>query len=105
MALTGPVPMRGGILGSVLTVAGLLAGAAQAQDVKVQVTYLRVEEPPAVVLSNLDPIPEDRGIAGAQLGALAFQVAERPVGVVRLPLETFTEPLVESLGIHGVILQ
>ncbi len=68
MALTGPVPMRGGILGSVLTVAGLLAGAAQAQDVKVQVTYLRVEEPPAVVLSNLDPIPEDRGIAGAQLG-------------------------------------
>jgi ABC transporter substrate binding protein (PQQ-dependent alcohol dehydrogenase system) len=43
------------------------AGAARADEV-LNVTYLRLETPPAPVLSNLDPIPEDDGIAGAELG-------------------------------------
>lgn len=39
-----------------------LAGTA------VPVTYLREAAPPRVVLSNLDPVPEDLGLAGARLG-------------------------------------
>lgn len=36
-------------------------------QVRVDVTYLHYATPPPPVLSNLDPIPEDRGTAGAQL--------------------------------------
>ncbi len=43
------------------------AGTARAESV-LNVTYLRLEVPPAPVLSNLDPIPADEGIAGAELG-------------------------------------
>ena len=39
-----------------------LAGTA------VPVTYLREVAPPRAVLSNLDPVPEDLGLAGARLG-------------------------------------
>ncbi len=51
----------------VLAALALTAGAAQA-EVAISVTYLQqeVERPP--VLSNLDPIPEDVGMAGAELG-------------------------------------
>lgn len=46
----------------------LLAAPAAAETLAVSAAYLRlqVERPP--VLSNLDPIPEDEGIAGARLG-------------------------------------
>ncbi|SPF81700.1 ABC transporter substrate-binding protein [Pseudoprimorskyibacter insulae] len=50
---------------------GLLFTIAQtvhADGLVLNVGYLRLEEPPRPVLSNLDPIPEDRGIAGAALG-------------------------------------
>jgi ABC transporter substrate binding protein (PQQ-dependent alcohol dehydrogenase system) len=48
---------------------GLLAVAAPcAAETALNVTYLRLETPPVPVLSNLDPIPEDDGIAGARLG-------------------------------------
>ncbi|SMX32770.1 ABC transporter substrate-binding protein [Maliponia aquimaris] len=71
---------------------GLAAGAAVA-DVSVTVHYLRqlVDLPP--VLSNLDPVPDDLGLAGAQLGlndntttgrflgqGYALEVTEVPVG-------------------------
>lgn len=47
----------------------LLALAAPcAAETTLDVTYLRLETPPVPVLSNLDPIPEDNGIAGAKLG-------------------------------------
>ncbi len=51
----------------VLAALALASGAAQA-EVAISVTYLQqeVERPP--VLSNLDPIPEDLGMAGAELG-------------------------------------
>jgi ABC transporter substrate binding protein (PQQ-dependent alcohol dehydrogenase system) len=45
------------------------ASMAQAETIKVNIAYLRVETPPPVVLSNLDPRPEDLGLAGAALGA------------------------------------
>lgn len=53
-----------------LSAATLWIETAQAQQpkVEVQVTYLRHIVPPPPVLSNLDPIPEDEGLAGAQLG-------------------------------------
>ncbi len=48
---------------------GLIAGVGAAgADTVVSITYLRLEMPSAPVLSNLDPIPVDEGIAGAELG-------------------------------------
>ncbi len=44
------------------------AQPAQAADIIVNVTYLRVETPAPPTLSNLDPTPDDLGIAGARLG-------------------------------------
>ncbi|QFU09113.1 hypothetical protein PARPLA_01752 [Rhodobacteraceae bacterium THAF1] len=44
----------------------LWAGPTAAQDVALHYLHVRVPQPPT--LSALDPIPEDRGIAGAQLG-------------------------------------
>ncbi|SLN25340.1 hypothetical protein AQS8620_00732 [Aquimixticola soesokkakensis] len=62
--------MRAWITGALFCTAVLAgAGAAQA-EVRVHVTYLRHEAPPRVVLSNLDPVPADLGLAGAQLGRL-----------------------------------
>ena len=37
-------------------------------DVTIQVVYLKFEHKAAPVLSNLDPVPKDLGIAGARLG-------------------------------------
>lgn len=51
-----------------LTLAFCLAAASRAYAVDVAVTYLRLVVPPPPVLSNLDPIPEDLGVAGAELG-------------------------------------
>ena len=48
---------------------GIAISAATARaEVVLHATYLRIEQPPAPVLSNLDPVPEDDGIAGAHLG-------------------------------------
>ncbi|WP_425039267.1 ABC transporter substrate-binding protein [Primorskyibacter sp. S187A] len=48
-----------------LTCASLTAAQA---DVSVSVTYLKIEQEAPPVLSNLDPIPEDLGLAGAEVG-------------------------------------
>ena len=51
------------------TVLALLSlPAVAAAELQLPVTYLRVATPLPPVLSNLDPVPEDLGIAGAQLG-------------------------------------
>ncbi|MFK7755242.1 MAG: ABC transporter substrate-binding protein [Sedimentitalea sp.] len=43
-----------------------LGGAAQAQDLQLSYIFQPIERPP--VLSNLDPVPDDEGQAGAHLG-------------------------------------
>lgn len=53
------------VLGA-LTALAASAGTAQA-GIAIPMTYLRQEEDLPPVLSNLDPIPEDRGIAGAEV--------------------------------------
>ncbi|MGB0849257.1 MAG: branched-chain amino acid ABC transporter substrate-binding protein, partial [Thiolinea sp.] len=41
-----------------------------AQDKKsIDVLYLQIQQPERPTLSNLDPIPEDLGLKGAELGA------------------------------------
>ncbi|UWR21899.1 ABC transporter substrate-binding protein [Sulfitobacter sp. S190] len=53
------------------SLAGLIL-AAWAQiataETTLQIGYLKVVEPAPPTLSNLDPVPEDRGLAGARLG-------------------------------------
>ncbi|MFM2356539.1 MAG: hypothetical protein RLZZ528_2275 [Pseudomonadota bacterium] len=58
--------MRAGVILTAMTAFGLAAGAARA-DLTVTIGYLRQEVDSPPVLSNLDPVPEDLGIAGARL--------------------------------------
>ena len=46
----------------------LLIGQAAAADVVLEMSYLRVVSPRPPTLSNLDPIPQDLGLAGARTG-------------------------------------
>lgn len=57
-----------------------LAATPASADLAIPMTYLRqeVEAPP--VLSNLDPIPEDRGIAGAELALVDTRTTGRFLG-------------------------
>ncbi|WP_299210066.1 ABC transporter substrate-binding protein [uncultured Tateyamaria sp.] len=48
-------------------VGGVLAAPASA-EMTLNIGYLRVEQPAPPTLSNLDPIPENNGLAGAQTG-------------------------------------
>lgn len=50
-----------------LALALVAAPTLAAAELSVAMTYLRQEVEAPAVLSNLDPIPEDRGIAGAEL--------------------------------------
>lgn len=54
-------------LAATLSGGGLLVSAPAMAEVTIAMTYLRQEVEPPPVLSNLDPIPEDRGIAGAEV--------------------------------------
>lgn len=51
----------------VLTIATLATAAPARAELPVAITYLRLEVDRPPVLSNLDPVPEDLGIAGAEL--------------------------------------
>ncbi|MFB2550514.1 ABC transporter substrate-binding protein [Ensifer soli] len=62
--MTGSATLRA--LPCLALIAALLAGPALA-EIAIPMTYLRQEAEAPPVLSNLDPIPEDRGIAGAEL--------------------------------------
>ncbi len=55
------------MLRAIITLAALMAAGAARADLDVPILYLRqeVERPP--VLSNLDPVPEDLGLAGAEV--------------------------------------
>lgn len=83
------------VLAWVITCFGTSVAAA---DIALTATWLKVAEPPRPVLSNLDPIPEDRGRAGAALGladnlttgqflghSYALEVKEVAVGEDPLP--------------------
>lgn len=77
------------------------AAAAQA-DVALHATYLKLEQPPAPVLSNLDSVPEDDGIAGARLGLMDNATTGRFLGqtftldVVSLPAGSDPLPSAEA---------
>ncbi len=68
--------------------------AAVAETMDITVTWLRHVEPERPVLSNLDPIPEDRGRAGAALGLEDNQTTGRFLGqtyrldIVEVPKDT-----------------
>jgi ABC transporter substrate binding protein (PQQ-dependent alcohol dehydrogenase system) len=49
-------------------VACTTVASAGLADVSINIGYLRVDVPPPPTLSNLDPIPEDIGLSGAQTG-------------------------------------
>lgn len=85
---------------------GFLAGPAWA-DLEITITYLEqaVDRPP--VLTNLDPIPEDEGLAGARLGLAdnlttgrfmgqSYTLEERVVAVGEDWLEAARAVLAES---------
>lgn len=55
-------------------------GTARAEDLAVRIGYLRLEEPPRAVLSNLDEVPPRRGIEGAELAILDNQTTGRFMG-------------------------
>ena len=59
--------MRSIVLG-ILGAAALCAPAIAAEPLAIEATYLRRAVDTGPVLSNLAPIPEDEGVAGAQLG-------------------------------------
>jgi ABC transporter substrate binding protein (PQQ-dependent alcohol dehydrogenase system) len=50
--------------------AAMLLGQSAVADVALEISYLRVAAPRPPTLSNLDPIPEDLGLAGARTGLL-----------------------------------
>lgn len=51
-----------------LACAVVLGASAAVAETQVDIGFLRVDVPQPAVLSNLDPIPEDEGLAGATLG-------------------------------------
>ncbi len=60
--------------------AALLGGGPALADLSIPMVYLRQEVAAPPVLSNLDPIPEDRGIAGAELALADTMTTGRFMG-------------------------
>lgn len=58
----------------------LTLGAAAASETKVRIGYIGVEQPAPPVLSNLDPVPDDRALAGARLGLADNQTTGKFMG-------------------------
>ncbi|MEC7763221.1 MAG: ABC transporter substrate-binding protein [Pseudomonadota bacterium] len=89
----------------------LVAGAAAHADVGVDVVYLRVAEDLPPVLSNLDPRPDDLGVAGAMLGLEDNRTTGRFLGqtheltVIEVALgEDPTPAAREALGAADLVL-
>ncbi|MEL6680662.1 MAG: branched-chain amino acid ABC transporter substrate-binding protein, partial [Pseudomonadota bacterium] len=95
---------------SFLTVSLLCATAAWA-DVDVTSVYLRqeVEAPPT--LSNLDPVPEDLGLAGAEVGLKDNQTTGRFLGqnhtlevISVAPGGNWEAAVAEALSVGGLLI-
>ncbi|MDF1872891.1 MAG: ABC transporter substrate-binding protein [Vannielia sp.] len=85
--------------------AGWLAGsAAMADDLSVTATWLHVDLPPAPTLSNLDPVPEDLGRAGAELAIKDNQTTGSFLGH-SYELQTISAPPEEALEAAKAALQ
>lgn len=68
------------MLRKLLTLAAVGLALPAWAEVELPVTYLKLEVPRPPVLSNLDPIPEDLGEAGAQLGLADNQTTGKFLG-------------------------
>jgi ABC transporter substrate binding protein (PQQ-dependent alcohol dehydrogenase system) len=68
------------MLRKLLTLAAVSFALPAWAEVELPVTYLKLEVPRPPVLSNLDPIPEDLGEAGAQLGLADNQTTGKFLG-------------------------
>ncbi|WP_424939013.1 ABC transporter substrate-binding protein [Aliiroseovarius sp. S253] len=88
----------------IVLLVGLLASAASAADNQrdINVLYLRIATPDRPVLSNLDPIPKDLGLAGANLavadnnttgGFMGYQFVMETVDLDEGDLEAAREAL------------
>ena len=66
----------------------ILTASVASADVSVNIAYFEINRPAPPVLSNLDPIPIDLGIAGARLGLEDNQTTGRFLGQT-FTLETF----------------
>ncbi len=97
------------LLGSfvIVLLVGLLANAANAADNQrnIDVLYLRIATPERPTLSNLDPTPEDLGLAGANLavadnnvtgGFMGYQFVMETVDLPEGDLEAARAALQES---------
>ena len=80
-------------------------------EIALHVTYLRQEVDRPPVLSNLDPVPGDLGIAGAQLGQSDNQTTGRFLGhtysldVVSVPVDgDWTAAAQSALGKSGFVI-
>ena len=51
-----------------LALAAMCTGSVFAAETRMTIGYLKVETPAPPTLSNLDPIPDDIGVAGARTG-------------------------------------
>ncbi|MCA8881906.1 MAG: ABC transporter substrate-binding protein [Rhodobacteraceae bacterium] len=65
---------------SLITLVAVLAALPALAETAIKVTYLRELAPPRAVLSNLDPVPEDLGVAGARLGTADNMTTGRFLG-------------------------
>ncbi|ARE40770.1 hypothetical protein RGUI_2629 [Rhodovulum sp. P5] len=78
---------------AVMAVAAMLGGLPARAELSVAVGYLRVDVPLPPTLSNLDPVPDDLGIAGAEVGLADNATTGRFLGhgyglrVVRVPVD------------------
>lgn len=60
--------MTRALLAACAATLAVLCGGVRAADLDVTITWLRHAQPERPVLSNIDPVPADRGRAGAALG-------------------------------------
>jgi ABC transporter substrate binding protein (PQQ-dependent alcohol dehydrogenase system) len=68
------------MLRRIITIAALAATTPAWADLPVAISYLRLEVDRPPVLSNLDPVPEDLGIAGAEIAVADTQTTGRFLG-------------------------
>lgn len=89
----------------ILRLVALYCGIAgsTAAEVSVDIAYLRIETPSPPILSNLDPEPEDIGLAGAEVGLADNQTTGRFLGhlfsLATVSVPEDADPLAAAAGI------